>query len=103
MNPNPKTKAYRDKKYLEFIRGKLSLFSGEFGIKYDPIVAAHQGFGRKGTALKPPDSYAVPLRHTEHQVSHQVGEKTFWGSQYEALPLRCLEFLTEYLQSLKEE
>ncbi len=103
MASYPKTKAYRNEKYLKYIRSLPSLFSGERGTEYDRMVAAHQGFGKKGTALKPPDTQAVPLRYLEHQALHQVGEKTFWGSQYEALPLRCLEYLTEYLELLKGE
>ena len=99
----PKTKAYRSKKYLAFIRTKLSLYSGKVGIKHDPIIAAHQGFCKGGTAIKPPDTHTVPLLYSEHQMLHQAGEKTFWGSQYEALPLRCLEYVTEYLESLKRK
>ena len=100
--PNPKPVTHRDPKYLAFIRAKPSLYSGRIGMKYDPIVAAHQGFGKKGTSLKAPDTHAVPLLHTEHQIAHQVGDKTFWGDQHEALPLRCLEYVTEYLQILKK-
>jgi len=103
MKSKPKIKAYRDKNYLDFIRSKPSLASGMSGTPWDPIVVAHQGFGKKGTGIKPPDTYAVPLLYSEHQTEHQGGGKTFWGSQYEALPLRCLEFLTEYLQLLKEK
>jgi len=98
MIPDPKIKNFRSEPYLVFIRTKPSLYSGEYGTKRDPIVAAHQGFGRKGTALKAPDIYAVPLLWSEHQQwEHQKGGRTFWGDQFEALPLRCLEFVNEFL------
>ena len=92
----PKPKTYRNKKYLAFIRTKPSLYSGEYGTGDDPIVAAHIGFGKGGMSLKSPDTQAVPLLHSEHLKEHR-GSKTFWGPQYDALPLRCLEYVTEYL------
>ena len=100
MNPDPKPLTYRDKKYLKFIRGKPSLHSGRYGTKNDPVVAAHLGFGKGGTALKAPDTQTVPLLRSEHLDEHR-GSKTFWGSQYDALPLRCLEYVTAYLQKGK--
>lgn len=97
--PDPKKKAYRSEKYLKFIRSKASLYSGLSGTENDPIVAAHQGFGKKGTGIKSPDTYTVPLKWSEHQQwEHQKGGKTFWGNQFNALSLRCLEYVTEYLQ-----
>jgi len=98
MTAYPKIKNFRSKKYLDFIRTKRSLYSGLPGIKDDPIVPAHQGFGRKGTSLKAPDIYAVPLLWSEHQAwEHQKGGQTFWGSMWETLPLRCLEYVNEFL------
>lgn len=98
----PKQKAYRNRQYLDFIRSKSSLYSGLPGTKHDPIVAAHQGFGKKGTSIKSPDTYTVPLKWSEHQkFEHQKGGKTFWGEMWEALPLRCLELSTEYLQMIE--
>ena len=94
-----KIKAYRSEKYRAFLRSKPSLYSGMIGSESDPIIAAHQGLGKKGTALKSPDIYAVPLLWSEHQqFEHQKGGKTFWGNQFEALPLRCLEYVNEFLQ-----
>lgn len=101
MTSIPKTKAYRNEKYLQFIREKPSLYSGKSGTSADPTVAAHQKFGKGGIAIKPPDTHAVPLLFSEHLVEH-LGVKTFWGDQYEALPLRCLEYVTDYLQSIKK-
>jgi len=99
MTPYPKIKAFRSKPFLKFICSKPSLYSGQYGTADDPIVASHQGFGRKGTAHKSPDIYAVPLLWSEHQqLEHQKGGKTFWGHQYYALPLRCLEYVNEFLQ-----
>jgi len=101
-SPQPKMKAYRSQKYLAFIRSKMSLYSNLSGTENDPIVAAHQSFGRKGTSIKSPDTYAVPLKWSEHQqFEHQKGGKTFWGNQWDALPLRCLEYVTEYLTRRK--
>lgn len=101
--PMPKLTTYHNADYLKYIRTKPSLYSGRCGTPDDPIVASHQGFGKGGTALKAPDTHAVPLLHTEHQIEHQVGEKTFWGDMYDALPLRCLEYVSEYLQTLKKK
>ena len=92
-----KNKTYENKKYLEYIRTKPSLYSGKYGTENDPIVVAHMGFGRRGTAIKSPDTYTVPLLHSEHLDEHR-GSKTFWEHMYEALPLRCLEYVTEYLE-----
>ena len=103
MKPDPKPVTHRDPKYRKFIRAKRSLYSGRHGTRIDPIVASHQGFGKGGTSLKAPDTHTVPLLHTEHQIEHQVGEQTFWGDMHEALPLRCLEYVTEYLQTLKKK
>ena len=94
--PQPKIKAYRSQKYLAFIRSKPSLYSNLPGTENDIIVAAHQSFGAKGTGIKSPDTYSVPLLWSEHQLEH-LGAKTFWGDQYNFLPLRCLEYVTEYL------
>jgi len=99
MNPYPKTD-YKDNKYLAFIRTKPSLYSKRCGTPNDPIVAAHLGFGKGGTALKAPDTQTVPLLRSEHLDEHR-GSKTFWGHMYEALPLRCLEYVTEYLLKMK--
>lgn len=96
----PKPKTYRDKKYLAFIRTFPSLKSGRYGTENDPMVASHQGFGKGGTALKAPDTHTVPLLHSEHLDEHR-GSQTFWGVMYSALPLRCLEYVTEYLQKGK--
>lgn len=96
MTPHPKPKTFRSEKFLEYIRSKPSLYSGRIGTEYDPIVAAHIGFGKGGTALKAPDTQAVPLLRSEHLDEHR-GSKTFWGNQYNALPLRCLEYVTEYM------
>lgn len=101
MNPQIKTKAYRNEKLLAFIRAKPSLYSGRIGTITDNMVAAHQNFGKGGTALKSPDTCAVPLLFSEHLREHKIGRMAFWGNQYEALPLRCLEYITEYLQSIK--
>jgi len=96
LNPQPKIKNFRSRKYLDFIKTKPSLKSGQYGTADDQIVPAHQDFGACGTALKSPDIYVVPLLASEHHEEHH-GAKTFWGDQYEALPLRCLEYINEFL------
>ncbi len=48
FRPDPKTGIYKDPKYLAFLRTKRSLLSNRPGTPEDPIVAAHQGFGKKG-------------------------------------------------------
>ena len=48
--------------------------------------------------MKVSDTQAVPLLHSEHQrMEHQKGGKTTWGHMWESLPLRCLEYVTEFL------
>lgn len=99
--PDPKTGVWKSPKYLAFIRTKPSLYSGRLGTEADPIVAAHQSFGKKGTGMKVSDTQAVPLLHSEHtRWEHQKGGKRFWADQNDALPLRCLEYVTEYLIKL---
>lgn len=90
---------FLSEEYLDFIRSHVSLYSGRVGTPDDPIVAAHQSFGDcRGTGIKSPDTYAVPLLYSEHLQEHLIGKRTFWGEYYEALPLRCLEYVTEYLE-----
>jgi len=96
MNPCPKIINFRSKRFLAFIRTKPSLKSGLYGIRNDPTVAAHQNFGKGGKAIKAPDIQAVPLLDSEHKEEHR-GTRTFWGDQYEALPLRMLEYINEFL------
>ena len=102
--PHPKTGIYKNPKLLAFIRTKRSLYSNRPGTPGDPIVAAHQSFGKKGWGMKVSDTQAVPLLNSEHRrFEHQKGGRRFWGDQWDALPLRCLEYVTEYLQTLKKK
>ena len=65
MNPDPKPKTYRSKKYLDFIRQKSCLFCGK---KSEPH---HVSFGGdRGTGIKPPDTQCVPLCRECHQRTH---------------------------------
>jgi len=94
MDPDQKIKNYRSERYLRFIRGKRSLKSGRIGTEENPMIAAHQPFGRGGKALKGPDIWTVPLLWDEHQMEH-CGHNAFW--QGEDLKLRMLEFINEFL------
>ena len=64
------------------------------GTKYNPMVAAHQPFGRSGKAIKGPDIWTVPLLWDEHQMEH-LRHNVFWEG--EDLKLRMLEYINEFM------
>jgi hypothetical protein len=89
-------KMYRSKKYREWICSQPSLYSGKWATDNDQAVAHHTG--AHGIGIKAPDTFCVPLLQSEHVELHLVGARTFWGNQYDALPLRCLEYVTKWLE-----
>lgn len=70
-----KSKAWRSKKYLDFIRSRPCCVSGA-----EVNVIAHhvRCLGHGGMGLKPPDYCCVPLTQELHQELHDKGERTFW-------------------------
>ncbi len=63
MNPDPKQKKHRSKKYLKFIRSKPCLICGHAS------VACHVGDKTsKGMATKTHDSRAIPMCHEHHDL-----------------------------------
>ena len=72
---------YRSKKYLEWIRKQRSVAPPKHMFNYDAfddMVPAHQRIagGNGGTGIKPHDTFAIPLKATQHANEHS-GD--FWG------------------------
>ena len=71
----PKPVTIRDPEYLAIIRTLPSLKSGMTG-----CVAAHlRILGGGGTGHKNGDDRAIPLTHSEHMASHNMGEFSYFG------------------------
>lgn len=69
MGPDPKPKAFRSRKYLDWLRGKPCVFTGK-----KPCVGHHvRLLGGGGTAMKPPDNSAVPVYIPVHNKMNAVG------------------------------
>lgn len=81
-----KPKAYRNKKYLEFIRTLPCCVCKGFS-------EAHHG-DTGGLAVKCNDTRSIPLCHRCHQESHAIGKKTFQerhNIDFRDIQIRCLE------------
>jgi len=98
MKPVPKKKAYRDNKYLDFIRDQPCCLTGK------PAEAAHiRNASNGGTSKKPSDTYALPLDHEKHICGeHGQGKDTFWGN---IDPYKfCVIYLAKYFKKkLKQD
>ena len=95
MTPKPKTKAYRSKKYLDFIRSKPCLVCGR------KAEAHHIGIGDGGVGLKSSDMATIPLCRFCHTGTHLIGAKTFFAA-YD-LKKAIIGYLTEYIRTLGGE
>ena len=69
---------YRSSQYLQYIRTQASRAPAIRQIP-GPMVAAHQRLagGNAGVAIKPHDTFALPLTEKEHQLEH-MGSASFW-------------------------
>ena len=94
---------YRSDKYINYIKKQISCAPAKASINTvlkhcrlgGQIVPAHQRMGCSGgTAIKPPDTYALPLDSLEHADEH-CGDKTFWGNTDRAK--LCVEHVCRYL------
>ena len=75
MRPDPKPKTARDPKYLAWLRTQRCCNPRCISDLATQVVAAH---GRAaGTALKGPDTEALPLCYLCHLREHE-GHLTFW-------------------------
>lgn len=76
FSPQPKTKAYRSKKYLEWIREQPVLISGQ-----GETISHHVRIdGNAGMGIKAGDNYAVPLPKLVHDLFHagQESDREFF-------------------------
>jgi hypothetical protein len=79
VNPQPKQKRLRDKKYLEWLRSLWCCNCYRAGSENVQVVAHHIRIGTNGgTGIKPGDNHCVPLCVDCHADLHQIGEATFW-------------------------
>jgi len=71
----PKTKAWRDKKYLEYVRQQPCVVCGHT----ENIHAHHIRLAsNSGTGMRPGDLWALSLCHLHHLEYHQLGKETFY-------------------------
>lgn len=85
-----KTKTFRSKKYLDFIRSKPCLVCGKPG----PSDPHHENLGFCGVGMKAPDTHTVPLCRECHQRRHITG---VIDNMVFSVPHSIIGFLTEYL------
>ena len=75
MNVDPKPKATRYPKYLEFLRTLPFIKTRRKGHREDPVIAAHQRqMSGGGTSIKPSDFHALPQINSDHQAEHNGGK-----------------------------
>ena len=76
MKSYPKTKAWRSKPYLDFIREQTPLIEGT-----GDVVPHHLRLdSNAGMGLKPPDSFCLPLYDSTHKAFHagQESDREFF-------------------------
>ena len=66
FNPQPKTKAYRSKKYLKWILTQQVLIKGQGETVYHHVRID----GNAGTGLKPGDNFTIPIPKLVHDAFH---------------------------------
>jgi len=71
-----KNKTFRDRSWLDELRDHPCLITQHYGTESDAVDPCHQGTAGKG--IKSPDNEALPLKHSLHQESHNMGETSFW-------------------------
>lgn len=74
MNSDPKIKNYRNPRYRKFIRSKLCLICSS----KSQVTWHHEAFTLKGTGIKGPDIWTVPLCPNCHSVRNRLGFDSFW-------------------------
>lgn len=76
----PKHVPYRDRKYLDALRGMPCIVTGKIGCLEVAVDPAH--IGTAGRGLKSDDFHALPLLHSEHALQHQMGEQSYWLQKF---------------------
>ena len=94
MNPTPKPKRYKSKKYRDFVSHKPCLITGK-----TPCDFHHEqedGHGSMGG--KCGDERGLPYAREIHQERHQIGKKSFYKKYHWINPEReMIKLLTEYI------
>lgn len=63
---------FRDRKYLDWLRGEPCILTGFRANEYEAVDPAHMG--TLGRGIKSPDNEALPIRHSLHALASQIGE-----------------------------
>ena len=95
-----KKKTYRNKRYLDFVRGLPCAVSG---LKWG-IHAHHWRKGQDGgMGLKPSDTRCIPLAADLHGELHQIGEVSFKMKYHIEPELEMVDNMISYLHRLLED
>jgi len=70
----PKQKAFRSKKYLEFIRKQPCIICLK-----NETEAHHCREFNSGIGIKPSDTFSIPLCREHHYEIHNIGKNSFYG------------------------
>lgn len=86
IQTNFRKKTFRDPAYLKRIANQKlrCAITGQYGDENNHIVPAHIGTAGKG--LKSPDNEVIPMRSDLHQLSHQMGDVSFWCQAFKENP-----------------
>ena len=98
MNPQPKHKPWRSKKYLDYIREQTCLICGE-----NQTEAHHTKiFNHGGKSRKPSDYWCIPLCMEHHNEIHNKGVKTFYKSYEVDIWIDLFTMVSEYLKKITD-
>ena len=99
MIGNPKTKAWRSNKYLEFIRSQPVLIEGQGETVFHHVRID----GNAGTGLKPGDNFTIPIPKLVHDAFHAGKESDREFLERHGIDIyRVLHKLTsEYMERIK--
>lgn len=64
----------RDRKWLDELRTRRCVITGEYGNANETVDPMH--LGTLGKGIKAPDNEALPVIHRLHAIAHQKGEIT---------------------------
>ena len=78
MNPQPKDKNFRSKKYLNWLKEQPPLIWGTGQTVYHHLKCLNSG----GIGLKPPDNHCIPISDSVHQELHRYGELNVLDGRY---------------------
>lgn len=74
MAPNPKLVIVRDRNWLDELRSRRCLITGQCGHSEETVDPVHIGTTGKGTSSKCSDDECIPLLHRFHAQGHDKGE-----------------------------